>query len=200
MPVPSPGPRTRVGAAAHLHRRDAALLPLDNSRYNEYNGDVTGKILGEIGQQTPYSLLEEEVFVNLQRSADACMQRVHEALKPAGLSPTQYNVLRILRGAGEAGLPCGEIAARMITRDPDITRLLDRLEARGLVRRKRQKKDRRVIQVVITSAGFELLAGLDEPIRETHRRQFGHLSEEQLRTLIALLEEARGGSNSGRRV
>ena len=158
-----------------------------------------GRLLGGIGGQTPCGLLGKEAFVNLPRPADACLQRVHQALERAGLSPTQYSVLRILRGAGEAGLPAGEIAARRITRDPDGTRLLDRLEARDLVRRKRPKKDRRVIQAVITSAGLDLLANLDAALRETHRKQLGHLSEERLRTMIALLEETRGAGNGGPR-
>lgn len=96
----------------------------------------------EIRQRKPFRRAEDEAFVNIQRMADALMQGVAAALKPMGLSPTQYNVLRILRGAEPNGLACREIADRMITRDPDITRLLDRLEDRALVARSRDRADR----------------------------------------------------------
>lgn len=135
---------------------------------------------------------EEAAFLDLLRTSDLLTRGVVQALKPADLSPTQYNVLRILRGSQE-GLPCGEIAKRMITRDPDITRLLDRLEKRGLISRSREPKDRRTVLTRITREGLELLARLDEPVRETHRRQLGHLGPESLRKLAALLREARRG-------
>ncbi len=138
--------------------------------------------------------LEQTAFLGLQRAAADLGQQVAELLKPAGLSPAQYNVLRILRGAGQAGLPCGEIAARMITKDPDITRLLDRLEKRGLVSRARESGDRRVVTTRITDEARSLLTGLDAPIAELHRRQLSGLGEEKLQALIALLEEARGAA------
>jgi DNA-binding MarR family transcriptional regulator len=111
-------------------------------------------------------------------------------LKPEDLSSTQYNVLRILRGAPQ-GLPCGEIAKRMITRDPDITRLLDRLEKRGLISRSREARDRRTVMARITGAGLKLLARLDEPVQAAHRKQLGHLGRQRLRLLTGLLREAR---------
>jgi DNA-binding MarR family transcriptional regulator len=111
-------------------------------------------------------------------------------LKAEDLSANQYNVLRILRGAHDA-LPCGEIASRMITRDPDITRLLDRLEKRGLISRCRETKDRRVVMAKITPEGLKLLSGLDEPVEDAHRKRLGHLGRERLRTLTELLEAAR---------
>jgi len=98
----------------------------------------------------------------------------------------QYNVLRILRGAAD-GLPCGEISNRMITRDPDITRLLDRLEKRGFISRSRESKDRRTVTARLTSEGYSLLARLDEPVQDTHRQQLGHLSDKRLRELSDLL-------------
>src|SRR4029079_5455628 len=98
---------------------------------------MAGRLQKEIQQTRPFGSLEEEAFLGLQRTADALARRAYDVLKPSGLSATQYNVLRILRGAGEAGLACGEIGERMITRDPDITRLLDRLEARHLIARAR---------------------------------------------------------------
>jgi len=111
-------------------------------------------------------------------------------LKTEDLSATQYNVLRILRGSPD-GLPCGEIANRMITRDPDITRLLDRLERRGLISRCRETKDRRMVMAGITPDGLKLLARLDEPVGDAHRKQLGHLGRERLRALTELLHAAR---------
>jgi len=143
-------------------------------------------------QGKPFRGLEVEAFVSVQRTADALMQGVAATLKPAGLSPTQYNLLRILRGAGPEGLACRELGERMITRDPDVTRLLDRLEERGLATRSRGAADRRVIITRITEAGLQLLASLDAPIDALHIRQLQHLGPERLRTLIGLLERARG--------
>ncbi len=133
----------------------------------------------------------EEAFINLLRTADVCQQELAALLKGYRLSATQYNVLRILRGAGKAGLPCGEVGSRLITRDPDITRLLDRMEARGLVTRERQTADRRVIIARITGEGLRLVGQLDEPITRMHQRVLGHMGEKTLRTLIELLEQAR---------
>ena len=113
-----------------------------------------------------------------------------QVLKTEDLSATQYNVLRILRGAPE-GLPCGEIANRMITRDPDVTRLLDRLEKRGLISRCRETRDRRTVMTRITPTGLKMLARLDKPVQGGHHRQLGHLGRERLRTLVELLRVAR---------
>ena len=139
----------------------------------------------------PPRSLEQEVYINVLRTADALLHGVEQTLKPAGLSPTQYNVLRILRGAGPEGLACRQIGERMLTRDPDITRLLDRLEARGLITRERERADRRVVKTRITAEGLRILKGLDEPVAEQHRRQLRHLPARQLRTLARLLEQAR---------
>jgi DNA-binding MarR family transcriptional regulator len=133
---------------------------------------------------------EEAAFLDLQRTCDLLSRSLVQVLKTEELSPTQYNVLRILRGSPE-GLPCGEIANRMITRDPDITRLLDRLEKRGLISRWRETKDRRVVMAKITSNGLKLLGRLDDPVEEAHRRQLGHLGKDRLRALAELLAEAR---------
>ena len=133
---------------------------------------------------------EEDAFLDLLRTTDLLSRRPAQVLKTEDLSATQYNVLRILRGAPE-GLACGEIGNRMITRDPDITRLLDRLEKRKLVSRCREAKDRRMVLTRITSEGLKLLARLDDPVREAHRKQLGHLGRERLRTLEGLLSEAR---------
>jgi MarR family transcriptional regulator, organic hydroperoxide resistance regulator len=145
----------------------------------------------EILQQKPFESLEQEALLNVLRTADTLMQGIAAVLRPFKLSHSQYNVLRILRGAGAEGLACREIAARMITRDPDITRLLDRLERRGLVARTRDEKDRRVVMVRITPAGLRILMQLDEPIEEVDRRLLEHLGERRLRSLIQLLEATR---------
>jgi DNA-binding MarR family transcriptional regulator len=133
---------------------------------------------------------EEETFLDLLRTTDMLSRGLVRVLKAEDLSATQYNVLRILRGAQE-GLACGEIASRMITRDPDITRLLDRLEKRGLISRCRETKDRRTVMARITPDGLKLLARLDEPVQEAHRKQLGGLGRERLRALTELLHAAR---------
>jgi DNA-binding MarR family transcriptional regulator len=152
---------------------------------------VSGKILKEIQQTRPFPSLEAEAAVNLVRTADLMLRGMEAALKPWGLSVEQFNVLRILRGAGPAGLPCGEIAARMVTRDPDMTRLLDRLEARGLIGRARDGKDRRVVVSRIRPAGRRMLAAADGPLEAANRRRLGPLGQKRLRQLVALLEAAR---------
>ena len=133
---------------------------------------------------------EEAAFLDLLRTTDLLSRGPAQVLKTEDLSATQYNVLRILRGAPQ-GLPCGEIASRMITRDPDITRLLDRLEKRGLVARARESKDRRMVLTRITPEGLKVLSRLDEPVEEAHHRQLGHLSRERLADLRELLEDCR---------
>lgn len=133
---------------------------------------------------------EEAAFVDLLRTTDLLSRGPAQVLKSEDLSPTQYNVLRILRGAPE-GLPCGEIGNRMITRDPDITRLLDRLEKRGLISRCRDERDRRTVMTRITAEGLKLLAELDEPMLAAHRQQLRHLGREGLGALRELLSAAR---------
>lgn len=133
---------------------------------------------------------EEAAFLDLLRTTDMLSRSLIQVLKAEDLSATQYNVLRILRGAPE-GLPCGEIANRMITRDPDVTRLLDRLEKRGLISRCREIRDRRTVMTRITPTGLKLLARLDKPVRVSHRKQLGHLGRERLGTLTELLRVAR---------
>jgi len=133
--------------------------------------------------------------LNVIRTADALSRQGEEFLQRAGLSTTQYNVLRILRGSGKDGLPCGQVIERMISRDPDMTRLLDRLEKRKLISRSRDTADRRVVRAIITGKGLTLLATLDEPLPDMHRRLLGHMGKARLRQLIALLEEARRGTD-----
>lgn len=148
-------------------------------------------MLSELRQTKPFALSEEELYLSLIRTADVLGRGCHVTLKEAGISPPQYNVLRILRGAGAAGLPCGEISARMVTRDPDVTRLLDRLEQRGLIARGRAPEDRRVVATRITPAGLEMLAGLDPVMQDLHKRQLGVLSREEQTVLIDQLARIR---------
>jgi DNA-binding MarR family transcriptional regulator len=129
---------------------------------------------------------EEAAYLELVRTTDALSRPLARVLKEEDLSATQYNVLRILRGAPE-GLTCGEIGNRMITRDPDITRLLDRLEKHDLITRSRENKDRRVVLTKITSAGLDALARLDKPVQNAHRAQLGHVGRERLAVLAELL-------------
>jgi DNA-binding MarR family transcriptional regulator len=133
---------------------------------------------------------EENAFLELLRTTDMLSRGLIGILKAEDVSPNQYNVLRILRGAPE-GLACGEIADRMITHDPDVTRLLDRLEKRQLVSRCRETKDRRTVRTRISKEGLKLLARLDEPVVTGHRRQLGHLGPKRLEALTELLRAAR---------
>jgi DNA-binding MarR family transcriptional regulator len=133
---------------------------------------------------------EEAAFLDLLRTTDLLSRGLAQVLKSEDLSSTQYNVLRILRGAPD-GLFCGDIAGRMITRDPDVTRLLDRLEKRELISRCREAKDRRTVMARITRQGLKLLARLDEPVQAAHRKQLGHLGQERLRALAELLRISR---------
>ena len=155
---------------------------------------VTKRLQDEIQQTRPFRSLEEEVTLGLARTADALGRSTEDVLKGSGLTHTQYNVLRILRGAGAVGLSCGDVAGRMITRDPDLTRLLDRLEKRSLVTRERDGGDRRVVTTRITEAGLAVLKELDEPVQARHKKNLGHLGEDKLRMLAQLLDEARSGT------
>ena len=134
------------------------------------------------------SSAEHQAFLAVQALAADLAQQATDLFKATGLSTAQYNVLRVLRGAGE-GRTCGEISAQLISRDPDVTRLLDRLEQAGLVSRNRERADRRVITTRINSAGLALLGMLDAPMTELHARQFGHLGPERLALLLSLLHE-----------
>jgi DNA-binding MarR family transcriptional regulator len=133
---------------------------------------------------------EEAAYLDLLRTTDMLSRAPAQVLKSEELSSTQYNVLRILRGAPD-GLSCGEIANRMITRDPDITRLLDRLEKRGLISRARDTVDRRSVLTRISPQGLDFLARLDKPVQDAHRRQLSHLGRDRLRALADLLAACR---------
>ncbi|HXG58637.1 MAG TPA: MarR family transcriptional regulator [Thermoanaerobaculia bacterium] len=150
-----------------------------------------GKIEREMRQNRPSPSIHQEVIVSLLRTTDRLMLPVGELLREADLSVSQYNVLRILRGARGEGLPCGEIAGRMVQRDPDVTRLLDRLEARGLVVRRRGESDRRVVIAAITKEGLALLERLDRPVEKRLHDVLGHLSKKELESLLGLLDRVR---------
>ena len=136
------------------------------------------------------SLPEEIAFLDLARTTEMLSGPIARLLKTEDLSPPQYNVLRILRGSPD-GLTCSETGNRMITRDPDITRLMDRLERRKLISRSRDEKDRRIVLTRITGDGLDLLSRLDQPVRDLHRKLLGHLGPERLQALAELLEACR---------
>jgi DNA-binding MarR family transcriptional regulator len=133
--------------------------------------------------------LEDRTFIALLKAADLLSQEAEQLMKTHGLTGAQYNVLRILRGAEPEGLACSGIGGRMISHDPDITRLLDRMEKRSLIARQRQTDDRRVVKTRITPQGLNLLKTLDKPIRELHKGQFRDIPARRLQTLMELLEE-----------
>jgi DNA-binding MarR family transcriptional regulator len=144
----------------------------------------------EIKKKTPFDVPEQEAVLNVLRTADQLQIHFARLFRRFGLTPQQYNILRILRGEGRP-LPILEIAARMITVVPGITGLIDRLEAANLVERKRCDEDRRVVYVAIAPQALEALAQIDEPLVELHRALLGHLTREELATLSGLLEKAR---------
>ena len=148
----------------------------------------------DLRQTRPFSSLQQEAYLSVVRTTSALTDRVEDLLKPYGISATQYNVLRILRGAGEGGLCRNELRDRMLTRMPDMTRLLDRMEDAGLVKRSREQEDRRMVLTQITPRGNELLSELDRPMSDLHREQLARLTDEQLRSLIDLLTAIREGN------
>jgi len=155
-----------------------------------------GQVPDEINPMPPLTGLTglaQEVFLDIMRTAEVLRKDLEELLKQSGLSSTQYNVLRILRGAGTGGCTCQEIIDRMVNRDPDMTRLLDRLEDRGLVTRARSQADRRVVRSYLTEEGLGMVEALDNPVANLHREQLGHLGEERLRALADSLRVLRQG-------
>lgn len=145
----------------------------------------------EIKQTRPFRTPEAQSFVEVLRTSAVLVGEMVETLRPYELTMPQYNVLRILRGAGPAGLPSGEVGERLVSREPDVTRLLDRMEARGLVTRERGTRDRRVVTARLTEEGLRLVDSLDGAVEALHERQLGHLSRDELQSLNALLERAR---------
>jgi len=149
------------------------------------------RIAHELKQTRPFRTPREEAAVALMRTADLLRRLIGAVVEPRGITAQQYNVMRILRGAGEAGLPTLEIAERMIEQTPGITRLLDRLESKKLVARERCTKDRRRVFCRITPAGLALVNALDEPIRESEQAALSALNTRELKTLIEALDRTR---------
>jgi DNA-binding MarR family transcriptional regulator len=145
----------------------------------------------EIKQKKPFRSLYQEAQLNIERTANLLSDAFEQMLKPHGITATQYNVLRILRGAEPDGLSRNEVSQRLVNRMPDATRLLDRMEDAGLVTRERSKEDRRLVNTRITKKGRHIVDDLDEPVDEQHEKSLGHLGEQQLRTLIKLLTAVR---------
>jgi len=145
----------------------------------------------EIVQEPPFFSIEEEALLNLMRTADCLHRAFHRKTRDWGITSTQYNVLRILRGAQPDGLTCSAIGARMITAEPDITRLLSRLKALKYVRQQRDKRDRRVVWTQISETGLELLREMEPVIQRLPGELLGHLEKAEVAELIRLLEQAR---------
>lgn len=146
----------------------------------------------EIKQTRPFPRRETEAMVSILRTAAVLDHLVGDALKPHGLTGTQYNVLRILRGAGEQGLCGREVGERLISQVPDVSRLLDRMEEVGLVTRERDPGDRRHVTARISTEGLRLLEEVDPLLREIEQRRFGRVGADELRTLVELLAAVRG--------
>lgn len=151
----------------------------------------TSTLASEIQQSKPFSSLEEESYLSLLRTSSELSHGLDQFLKPFGITQSQYNVLRILRGAGPAGLGRNQIAERMVTPTPDASRLLDRLEESGWIRRKRGKNDRRQVTSCITPAGQKLLKNIDPRIAAFHKQQFPGVSQADLRRFLNLLASLR---------
>lgn len=149
------------------------------------------KLQKESKQTKPFTSAEEEVYLNIARTAEYLNTALAAVLKPSDLTLTQYNALRIVRRAGSEGLSCSEISERMITKESDVTRLLDRLENRGFISRERPETNRRTVIARIADEGLRVLEELDEPVDETIRHLIGHLGEQNFRTLSELLEAIR---------
>lgn len=145
----------------------------------------------ELKQTRPFRSVEQEALLSIERTAAVLGYAFAEHLKAYDLTPTQYNVLRILRGAGDPGLCRHEVRSRLLAPVPDVTRLLDRMESAGLIERERDSEDRRLVRTRITKQALGVLAKLDGPIEEIHQRQLGHMSKADLKRLVALLAEAR---------
>jgi len=148
----------------------------------------------EIVQERPFSSVEEEALLNLIRTSDCLHRAFHLKTRDWGVTSTQYNVLRILRGAQPRGLTCAAIGSRMITAEPDITRLLARLKGLKLIRQQRDRHDRRVVWTQISEAGLDLLRAMDPVIERVPRELLGHMNQAELTELIRLLELARKSS------
>ena len=155
---------------------------------------MVSKLQNELRQTKPFRSLEEEVILSIARTGEFLATALSGVLKAFDLTMTQYNVLRILRGAGSDGLSCSEISERMVTKESDVTRLLDRVEARGYISRERPATNRRLVITRITKDGLDVLAELDGPVDRMNRELVEHLGEKKLNSLNELLEAIRDRS------
>jgi DNA-binding MarR family transcriptional regulator len=152
---------------------------------------VSGKLAKEIRQTKPFQSREEEALLNLGRTWEFLQKHVADLMKEHGLTTTQYNMLRILRGAGPDGVTCSQATERMLSPDPDITRLLDRMETQGLIRRDRTPEDRRIVIARITDRGLELANHIDGPLHQLLQQCLGRVGRQRLKDLIDTLEALR---------
>ena len=149
------------------------------------------KLQDEIRQTKPFRCAEEEAYLSIVRTAAILEHTLAQALKPFDITPTQYNVLSILRGAGSEGLCRNEVGGRLVTAMPDVTRLLDRMEDQGLIVRERSTSDRRVVSTKLTKKGLDLVGKLDAKVVEVHEKQFRGIDKRGLKTLIGVLGDIR---------
>lgn len=182
--------------AARAQRTDAAKLGRQAMMSNscaKAAEHALGGLAGEIGKRNPFAHPEEEAFLNVLRTGVMLAGDFALLFKSHDISEPAYNTLRILRAAGNEGRACHEIGEHLVARVPDVTRLVDRLEAAGLVMRERSAADRRVVRVRLTPKGLKVVTDLDAPVLELHKRQLGHLSRGELAELSRLLVKARRG-------
>lgn len=166
---------------------------LDIMCFHTYNDDMNSRLQDELRQTRPFGSVVEEAALSVARTAAVIDHATAELFRQFGVTGTQYNVLRILRGAGDGGLCRFEIGERLVAQVPDVTRLLDRMEDAGLVVRARSDEDRRLVRTRITAEGLAVLDRIAEPLAELQRRRFRRLDAEQLRSLVDLLALVRQG-------
>ena len=166
-------------------------LPVDTLFVLTYKLSMSPSLQNQLKKKHPFEVSQEEVNLNIQRTFGVLMGPFHKLLKQHKLSPPLYNILRILRGVGSNGLPCSQIADRMVTREPDVTRLIDRLEQAGWVKRERSTEDRRVVTITMAASGRKLVDKLDKPMSDLHRSTLGHLTKKETAELNRLLVKAR---------
>ncbi len=183
----------------HPRAHSAGHLPVDNNNCLWYKLTMTnttrdsgaGTLRDELGQTKPFESAATEAYLNLVRTHGYLAQAPDRLFRDHKLTATTYNILRILRGAGPEGLRCSDVTARLVTRVPDLTRLVDRLAKMGLVSREVPESDRRSVLLKLTEQGLATLAELDRPTAEIHERQLNHMTREELAQLSALLVKAR---------
>jgi DNA-binding MarR family transcriptional regulator len=185
------GRRAKCSKRSDSDKHGTRRLGLDSECSNTYYLAVSPRLHEELKQARPWGSLQEEAALNIARTAAVLEDALIQALKPLGITPTQYNVLRILRGAGPGGLCRNEVGERLIRPVPDVTRLLDRLEQLRLIDRRRVGDDKRFVSTFITPDGLALLTELDGEITSFHQTKLGHLTDQQLQQLVSLLESVR---------